>query len=635
MFASRETRRRTKGGLSEETTLLPLTGVLIALIAGGWVALTIGSWLAGLPATGDPVSALLDAALGTRPWPWQSSVIAVILLAAATVTGRGLWRSVSGVSEVDAAARTMARPSTITLAREADNLAANKRLLAAAPPDMQTKPGPFLGETVVGRVGLYLPAELGCTICAGTRTGKTMVWAIPFLLDAWGPSLATSNKPDLYRHTLAERERRGRIWLCDLQAVTGTAQLGFWVNLLASVDTLPAARKLASFFISASSGTAAQAANARVDSYFDGGAQELLSLYLLAAASARGDLLHVAEWLGRDQDQTPVLILRHAGHDRAADRVLESQALYARQRDGLYDMARRFLNTLSDEGYARLVTPPRRRRLRAREADLPGTGTTRIVVDSELDDEVVHSLPEFKPVEFVRSDGDTLYALSMSGADSATPLTAALVGQILEAGLQIARARPDGRLRIPLTAVLDEAANCARIGELPSYYTYAGGCGIMLITILQVIEQGEDLWGVNGLRTMRAQSIEIYGGGIAVLDYLEQWSKFTGDHDVADRSRSRGPGGVQRSLSWRAEPILSVAELAALPKDRALVRLPGHKPLLVRKRWWTDSQHAGVITESLARFENQPDPEEATTLSVADTADTDSEGDSGEGERGW
>ncbi|MFI9411371.1 hypothetical protein [Nocardia gamkensis] len=34
---------------------------------------------------------------------------------------------------------------------------------------------------------------------AGARTGKTMAWAIPAMMSAWGPVLA-SNRPDLYRH---------------------------------------------------------------------------------------------------------------------------------------------------------------------------------------------------------------------------------------------------------------------------------------------------------------------------------------------------------------------------------------------------------------------------------------------------
>ncbi|MEV6096203.1 TraM recognition domain-containing protein [Nocardia sp. NPDC051981] len=592
----RESRRRNTGGLGEEAWLLLLflAAVLVALL--GWAALCAGSWLAGLPVTANPVAALLGMALGRRPWPWQSTCIAVIFAGGVAAGTLAIRKRLPARAGLDSAARTMARPRNITVARAQDNRDAATRLLKDAPADIRLRPGPPLGRTVLGDIDLFVPAELGVFIAAGQRTGKTMAWAIPGLLSAWGPALATSNKPDLYRHTRFGRAQRGRVWLCDLQAVTGRAECEFWVDLLAQVNNLPAARKLAAFFVSGSSGSAAQQANAKVDSYFDGGAQELLALYAFAAACVDGDLLHVAEWLSGDQDQTPALILRHHGHHRPAQRILDAQSLYARQRDGLYDMGRRFLNVLSDADYARMITPPSRKRFTVYE------GEDNIIIDIAAEP-ATHALPQFKPAHFVSSN-DTLYALSMTGPDSAGPLTAALVGQILEAALAVARSRLDGRLAVPLLAVLDEAANCARIGELPSYYTYCGGCGIILVTIIQVLEQGEDLWGVNGVKTMRAQSIELYGGNIASVSYLDEWSKLIDEHDVADRSRSIGPGGVNRTVSWRAEPILNVAKLGALPKDRALVRLPNHEPILVRKIfWWDHPEFAPIVNASLAEFE--------------------------------
>ncbi|MCM6774437.1 TraM recognition domain-containing protein [Nocardia sp. CDC159] len=596
-MAGRETRRRTTGGLGEEAWLLLIFLGVVGVLLVVWLALSLGSWWAGLPVTTHPAGALLQLVLGRHRWPWQSTV-ALALLAAPVVVGIATARRKRPHrDQIDTAARTMASPRSITLARRQDNSAEAQRLLKDAPPRIRALPGPLLGTTVLGGVNLYVPPEQGVFIAAGQRTGKTMAWAIPAVLGAWGPVLATSNKPDLYRHTVAGREgAHRRAWLCDPQAVDGRAECSFWVNLLDQVTSLPAARKLAAFFVSGSSGSASQQANARVDSYFDGGAQELLALYLFAAACAHGDLLHAAEWLSHDQDQTPALILRSHGRHRASARILEAQNLYARQRDGLYDMARRFLNVLSDEGYSRMVTPPARTRLTVYES-----GDEQIVIEA-VAGPTEHNLPEFKPAEFVTSR-DTLYALSMTGPDSAAPLTAALVGQILEAALAIARARPDGRLAVPLLAVLDEAANCARIGELPSYYTYCAGCGIILMTIIQVLEQGEDLWGANGLRIMRAQSIEIYGGNIAAVGYLEEWAKLIDDHEVADRSRSIGPGGSQKTVTWRAEPILTIAKLGALPKDRALIRLPGHQPLLIRKiHWWDNPDLAPIVTESLRRF---------------------------------
>ncbi|MBF6331826.1 type IV secretory system conjugative DNA transfer family protein [Nocardia transvalensis] len=603
MRGARETRRRSIGGLGEEAWLLIIFLAAVGVLLVVWVALSVGSWWAGLPVTKHPAGALLQLVLGRHRWPWQSTVVLAIIAAPGVLWALGARRRWPRRDQIDAAARTMAPPKSISLARRHDNSIAAQRLLKDAPAEIRVLPGPLLGKTVLGGVELFVPPEQGVFIAAGQRTGKTMAWAIPAVLGAWGPVLATSNKPDLYRHTVGGREGQGRrVWLCDPQAVDGRPRCTFWVDLLAQVTTLPAARKLAAFFVSGSSGSASQQANARVDSYFDGGAQELLALYLFAAACVQGDLLHAAEWLSHDQDQTPALILRKHNRRRAADRILEAQNLYARQRDGLYDMARRFLNVLSDEGYARMVTPSARKQVTVYEG-----ADDQIVVDAPYGP-AEHDLPEFKPAKFVTSR-DTLFALSMTGPDSAAPLTAALVGQILEAALAVARARPDGRLAVPLVAVLDEAANCARIGELPSYYTYCAGCGIILMTIIQVLEQGEDLWGANGLRIMRAQSIEIYGGNIAAVGYLEEWAKMIDDHEVADRSRSIGPGGSQKTVTWRAEPILNVAKLGALPKDRALIRLPGHQPILIRKiHWWENADLAPVVTESLRRFANPAPP---------------------------
>ncbi|MFD6108254.1 hypothetical protein ACFWFQ_37010, partial [Nocardia salmonicida] len=227
MISTRETRRRTKGGLGEDTTLLLLFVAALALLLTAWAALAVGSWLAGLPVTGHPGAAILGVALGGIAWPWQATVAAVGFYAVEAATFVAARHRLRAPYEIDAAARTMQHPNQIRVARASDNATANQRLLADAPEEVRELKGPPLGKTVVGGIELYVPAELGVTIAAGTRTGKTMAWAIPAVLAAWGPCLATSNKPDLYRHTLAGREQRGRIWLSDLQGVTGTPICGF------------------------------------------------------------------------------------------------------------------------------------------------------------------------------------------------------------------------------------------------------------------------------------------------------------------------------------------------------------------------------------------------------------------------
>ncbi|WP_330251451.1 TraM recognition domain-containing protein [Nocardia sp. NBC_00565] len=602
--ASRKIRRRKKSGLSEESLELSVVCGLIGLTLALWAALALGSWWASIPVRGNPAEALAEVAKGRRPWPWQSTVVAIAIAIPIGVGGWYARKFVRSRPEIDAVARTMQRSQNLVGAR-GESAA---RLMKDAPDDAQTK-GARIGATVDAGVDLFAPLEMGVTVVAGTRSGKTTAWAIPWVLEAPGPMVATANKPDLLEHTRYGREQRGHVWLLDLQAAAGQYALGFWWNPLRYITELDGALELISFFVSASRDN-----DSRVDSYFDGGAQKLAALYILASACVGGDLLHVLEWLGRDQDDTPQLILYKHGHDIAAQRIRDIQSVTSRQRDGLFDMARRFLDVLTIRIYAKVVTPPSRKRIAVSgNIDQPD----KIVINVEQLP-VTHELPEFDPLAFVTSH-DSLYALSMEGPASSTPLTTALVGQIIQAGRRTASRRPDGRLAVPMFAILDEAANCAKIAELPSYYSYAGGQGILLFTFLQVLEQGKKLWGLDGLKTMLNQSVQIYGGGVGDIDYLRDWVALVGHHDVADRSRRIGHGNSDTSYSWRSESILDESDLAALDGERAIVRYPRNKPILIVQVPWWETPHRGLVEQSLALYAGTPAPDAPTIAKNGDS----------------
>lgn len=591
MKVTRETRRVNKSGIGDEVAVLLLgCGVLlIGLLV--WIALALGCLCAGAPLTKNPPAALIKVVVGKQPWPWQATIFLAAFAVAVTVAAVRVWRARRRKGPLDHAARTMQPVRTLTGATHRDVAEIARRLLADASDIAEKSPGIRLGTAVAGGGPVYLTWEMPATFVSGTRTGKTMAWAIPAALSAPGALLATSNKPDLYSHTRYGREQVGHVWLCDMQGVTGARRMEFWWNPLRYINSLADSRKLASFFISAS-----REAGDRKDAYFDGAAMDLLSTYILAAACAEGDMLHAAEWLGRDQDETPVLILHLHDHHNAARLITEKQSLTSRQRDGVFDMARRFLGNLTDETYAQVVIPPRRHTI-----SVSGDEQTGIYLSSEPEGDASHDMPEFDPRAFVNST-DSLYALSMEGPDSAAPIMTALVGQIIEAALRAARKRSTGRLRVPLLAVLDEAANCCKLGELPNYYTYAGGHGVILMTFLQVLEQGTAIWGQEGLHTMFTQSVECYGGGIGDTTYLRRWVDLIGNHEVADTQVNTSRGSTGYTRSWRSEPIVEVAELAALEKDRALVRIPGNKPVLLTKSFWTETEFAPAIRRSLELY---------------------------------
>ena len=53
-------------------------------------------------------------------------------------------------------------------------------------------------------------------------------------------------------------------------------------------------------------------------------------------------------------------MLRRNGHPDAAAKIETAANLNPRQQDGLYDMARRFINIMTVPAYARSVLPPSR-----------------------------------------------------------------------------------------------------------------------------------------------------------------------------------------------------------------------------------------------------------------------------------
>ncbi len=68
-------------------------------------------------------------------------------------------------------------------------------------------------------------------------------------------------------------------------------------------------------------------------------------------------MLHVLGWLYEDTDDTPAMLLAAHGNRLAASRVRATANLTLKQKDGLYDGARRSLEVLDEPAYAAWVTP--------------------------------------------------------------------------------------------------------------------------------------------------------------------------------------------------------------------------------------------------------------------------------------
>ncbi|MGA9871556.1 MAG: TraG/TraD/VirD4 family protein [Rhodococcus sp. (in: high G+C Gram-positive bacteria)] len=186
---------------------------------------------------------------------------------------------------------------------------------------------------------------------------------------------------------------------------------------------------------------------------------------------------------------------------------------------------------------------------------------------------------EFVVEKFVAST-DTLHVLSKEGPDSSSALTTALIGSIIDAAQRTARRSPRGRMPIPMLCILDEAANVCRLPELPAWYSHLGSQGICVLTIVQNLSQAQRVWGQDGVKQLQdAANFLWYGGGLKDKTTLSDLSALVGEHDVERWSTSRSGGMFEggsssRAQSWSKEPIMTVDDLAAIPKTFALVQIP-------------------------------------------------------------
>jgi type IV secretory pathway TraG/TraD family ATPase VirD4 len=566
---------RTAGTDPGPVVLFGGLAAVLAIVGGTWAAAKLGIALGDpdVGVTANPLAYLIQLAVGKASWPGSAAtmaaaVLAVLLIALATAVGVVVQRWQSRDRSIDGRARHLATRHDVRDLAPKAAAATAARLRSGGVGGDRAEHGIDLGSIVNGGNDVLASWEDTIVLIAGPRRMKSTCYVIPAVVNAPGPAVATSNKRDVHDATREVRARHGRIWCFDPQRIIG-GDPDFWFNPLAEVRTIDHARELASHFA-----MGVRSANARSDAYFDPEGESLLARLFLAAARAHGTLLDAYRWLQNPYDTTPVLRLRQAGDVASADALEATSHLADKQRDGVYGTARSFVRCLENPDITRWVTPPPR------------------------------PLPPFDPAAFTASR-DTVYSLSEEGEGSAGPLVAALTQAIFNAGRRQATQSPGGRLDPPLVSVLDEAANVVRLRKLPSQYSHFGSQGLPVMTVLQSWSQGTEVWGDAGMKALwGASTVRLYGGGAAEAPWLESLSQLIGDYDRETHSYSYdGRGGRSRSTQPRRERIYSPADLASLPRGRAIGLVAGHRPLLLQARPWMSGPHAGAIEASRAMWD--------------------------------
>lgn len=424
----------------------------------------------------------------------------------------------------------------------------------------------------VGRRELWASVEDSAVILGPPRTGKGLHLVIPWVLDAPGPVLATSTRPDTLAVTLEARRRAGPVAIFDPQ---GLARLpgGLRWSPIRGCQTPRTALVRAR-------GLAAGAGYARGTvsdgEFWAGQTETALRCLLHAAALGRRRSLDLYRWALHPAAAEDAVALLTSHPDAAAgwSDALDAQ-IHAdpRTRDSVWIGVRQALAALADPDVLAAVDP--------------GPGEA------------------FDPAGFLREAG-TLYLLATgTGSGACAPLVSAFVEDVTETARTLAARSPGARLDPPLLLALDEIANLTPLPSLPTLMAEGGGTGITTVAVLQSLAQARHRWGEHAADAIwDAATVKVVLGGLAKIADLDALARLLGDRDEETVTVSRGRAGERSTaVSLRRIPVLPPDLLRTLPFGTAALLLRQARPAVIDLAPWTARRDADQLRAAQHRVE--------------------------------
>lgn len=379
-------------------------------------------------------------------------------------------------------------------------------------------------------------------IFAPPQTIKTVAMS-RMVLDAPGAVLATSSRADQYRQTVAVRERLGPVLVLDADGYGPGTNFG-WSPVRGCERAGDAMRRAGDFMQASPRDPSGK------DSWHEDRGKRLLMLALHAAALSRRDMYAVRGWCQDPEDEDFLKALRMPMAARGWGDTLVS----------LLNQDGDFLNSATTSAEAALGW-----------MDDPEMAAVACPADGGLD-----------VAAFLREGAGTVYLIGAQRPyGSLTPFFTAFVTEYMEQARHLAERSPDGRLPVPMTLALDEAATTARV-DLPRWLAVTAGYNITVIVGLQAISQLEANWGgpAQAEIILNLLNTKVIGGGVTSPADLERLSVICGDHRV-----------------WRREAGRRVHETARVFPPERIRMLPGRNALVVHRNAKSVQVRVSVVWE--------------------------------------
>jgi type IV secretory pathway TraG/TraD family ATPase VirD4 len=526
--------------------------------------------LAVLLDPGNPSAALQAPGLNVVAY-W---VTVSVLVGLASAAAFWLWRIFRGFpAKVD--------PHTIPgiatraeVARAASHSAIMKRAAHLRP--SLTKAGPTDVGYRIGRshnTSVWASVEDSILVIGPPRSGKGAHIVINAILDAPGPVVTTSTRPDNLTTTLRARQQVGPVAVFDPQQLAAGVPVGLrWSPIRGCEDPLTAMIRAAGL----AAGTGLAAGGVDGGGFWEAKTRTALQSMLHAAALDHCSPAELFRWTldpAAAHDAVSILLSTPAAATGWGDSLRAMLEADPRTRDSIWQGVSLSLGALADPRVLDAVSPP------------DGEG--------------------FDPEGFLRSNG-TLYLLATgAGSNNSAALVSAFVEDLVETARRIAARSAGARLDPPLLLALDEIGNLAPLPSLPTLMAEGGGTGITTMPVLQSLAQARTKWSDNAAGTIWDSSIvKIVLGGASNSRDLHDLSTLIGDRDETTDSTTIGDRGSRSSQrSVRRVPIMPPDTIRTLPFGTGLIMLRAAPPIIARLQMWTARPDAKVLRANREEIE--------------------------------
>lgn len=587
-------RRAPSGGAgAPDLTTWALVGLagLVGVAAVLWCGAALASLVTGrsvpdgglLPALravgtwGDPASVWPSPSQLPGPMTYWAATAALVVATSAAASAAGAWwmrrdttvgsgranRSLPGLASSHevlavAGARAVLRRAAVVRPSLAGTTAAPEAV------------GYRLGT--VGRRSIWCSVEDSALLVGPPRMGKGLHVVIPWILDAPGPVVATSTRPDALAVTWHARSTDRPVAVFDPQRLAGLPGGLAWSPIRGC--ELPRTALVRARGLAAGVGFGRTVS----DGDFWSGQTETALRCLLHAAALDGrtsrDLYRWSLNPVLAADAIAILSRESSAATGWADALDAAVHADPRTRDSIWLGVRQSLAALADPEVLASVDP------------VPGAA--------------------FDPAAFLRDSG-TLYLLASAVASgSSAPLIAAFVEDITETARHLAARSPGARLDPPLLLALDEIANLTPLPSLPSLMAEGGGTGITTLAVLQSLAQARGRWGEHAADAIwDAATVKLVLGGLAKFRDLEDVARLLGEIDEVTHTTNRSRrGDASTSTSMRSMPVMPPAVLRTLPFGTGIALLRHSRPALIDLTPWTARPDADALRAGQAQIES-------------------------------